>query len=102
MGLGKLLGKILGSGGNGPAAAAVAEEPIDYKGFMITAAPINEGGQYRTAGSIAKIIDGEQKSVQFIRADNHSDRDSAVTHSERKAQQIVDEQGDAIFQREHI
>lgn len=102
MGLGKLFGKLLGGGGNESAAAAQAEEPVDYKGFMITAAPINEGGQFRTAGHIGKIIDGEEKSVQFIRADNHSDRDSAVTHSERKAQQIIDEQGEAIFQREHV
>ncbi len=102
MGLGKLFGKLLGGGAGDSAPAAQAEEPVDYKGFMITAAPINEGGQFRTAGSIAKIFDGEEKSVQFIRADNHSDRASAVTHSERKAQQIVDEQGDAIFQRENV
>ncbi len=102
MGLGKFFGKLLGGGGDGTATAAPAEEPVDYKGFMITAAPINEGGQFRTAGRIAKNFDGEQKSVQFIRADNHSDRGSAVAHSERKAQQIVDEQGDAIFQRENV
>lgn len=102
MGLGKFFGKILGGGGDSATPAAVQEEPVEYKGFMITAAPINEGGQFRTAGSIAKEIDGEQKSVQFIRADNHSDRGSAVTHSERKAQQIVDEQGESIFQRDHV
>lgn len=101
MGLGRLLGKLVGGGG-GASAEPVAEEPVEYKGFMISAAPINEGGQFRTAGSISKLIDGEEKSVQFIRADNHSDRNSAVSHSERKAQQIVDEQGEAIFQREHV
>lgn len=101
MGLGKFFSRILGGGGDS-ATPAVAEEPVEYKGFMITAAPLNEGGQFRTAGTIAKLIDGEHKAVQFIRADNHSDRDSAVSHSERKAQQIVDEQGEAIFQRDHI
>lgn len=101
MGIGTLLGKILG-GGDKSSAAAISEDPVEYKGCMITAAPINEGGQFRTAGRIARIIDGQERSVQFIRADNHSDRQSAVTHSERKAQQIIDEQGDRIFDRENI
>lgn len=101
MGMGTLLGRIFG-GGDKESATATAEEPVEYKGYMITAAPINEGGQFRTAGKIAKVIGDEERSVQFIRADNHSDRQSAVTHSERKAQQIVDEQGDRIFERDHI
>ena len=101
MGMGTLLGRIFG-GGDKASATATPEEPVEYKGYMITAAPINEGGQFRTAGKIAKVIGEQERSVQFIRADNHSDRQSAVTHSERKAQQIVDEQGDRIFERENI
>ncbi len=101
MGLGTLLGKILGGGEKKPAAPEPAES-TDYKGFTITAAPIKEGGQFRTAGTIAKEIDGELRSAQFIRADNHSDRQAAISHSERKAQQIVDEQGEKMFERAHI
>jgi len=101
MGLSTLLGKFFGGGDKSPAAAEAAPS-IDYNGFTITAAPIKEGGQFRTAGTIAKEIDGTLQSVQFIRADNHSDRDGAVSHSERKGQQIVDEQGDGIFDRNHI
>ena len=101
MGMGTLLGRIFG-GGDKASAAATPEEPVEYKGYIITAAPINEGGQFRTAGTIAKVIGEQERSVQFIRADNHSDRQSAVTHSERKAQQIVDEQGDRIFDRENV
>jgi hypothetical protein len=103
MGFGQLLGKIFGGGGGGDSAAAPeAAEAVEYKGFTITAAPIKESGQFKTAGMISKDLNGEQRSAQFIRADNHSDRQAAVEHSERKAQQIIDEQGDAMFDRGHI
>ena len=101
MGMGTLLGRIFG-GSDKASATATSEEPVEYKGYMITAAPINEGGQFRTAGMIAKVDGEQERKVQFIRADNHSDRQSAVAHSERKAQQIVDEQGDRIFDRENV
>lgn len=101
MGLGKLFGKLLGGAGSNSDKSEPAES-IEYNGFTITAAPIKDGAQFKTAGSISRQIDGEVKTAQFIRADNHTDRSSAVTHSERKAQQIIDEQGDAIFEREHI
>ncbi|NND92823.1 MAG: hypothetical protein HKN42_18350 [Granulosicoccus sp.] len=100
MGLTTLFGRLFGGGGE--SASAQPAEAVEYKGFTITATPIQEGGQYRTAGSISREIDGELHSAQFIRADNHSDRQSAVTHSERKAQQIIDEQGDRLFERDHI
>ena len=101
MGFGQLLGKIFG-GGENSSAAPEPEEAVEYKGFTITVAPIKEGGQFKTAGMISKDLNGEQRSVQFIRADNHSDRQAAVDHSERKAQQIIDEQGEAVFDRAHI
>ena len=95
------LAKIFGSSDKAASPAEPAES-MEYKGFTITSAPIKEGGQFKTAGKIAKEIDGELKSAEFIRADNHADRDSAVDHSNRKAQQIIDEQGEAMFQRGHI
>lgn len=101
MGLGTLVSNFFG-GGNKAGKPAEASEPVEHKGFTIVAAPIKEGSQFKTAGSISREIDGEMKMVQFIRADNHADRQSAVTHSERKGQQIIDEQGDAMFQREHV
>lgn len=101
MGIGSMLGKLFG-GGDQAAEAPQAADSIEYNGFTITATPIKEGGQFRTAGTISREVDGEIKSAQFIRADNHSDRQSAVAHSERKAQQIVDEQGAGLFDRPHI
>lgn len=101
VGLGTLISNLLG-GGNKEPKPAEAAEPVDHKGFSIVAAPLKEGSQYKTAGSISKEIDGQLKSVQFIRADNHADRQSAVTHSERKGQQIVDEQGERMFERANV
>ncbi len=101
MGLGDLFGKMFGSN-SGAGKGAESAAPVEYNGYTIVAQPLKEGGQFKSAGMISKQIDGEMKSAQFIRADNHSDRDSAVSHSERKAKQIIDEQGDAMFERDHI
>jgi hypothetical protein len=102
MGLGQIFGKLFGGGSSGGEQAAEAAEAVEYNGFSIVAAPLKEGSQYKTAGSISKEIDGELKTARFIRADNHSDRQSAISHTERKAQQIIDEQGDAMFKRDHV
>lgn len=100
MGLGSLFGKWFGGGDS--SVESDAAQSIEYNGYAISANPIKEGGQYRTAGTISKEIDGEMRRAQFIRADNHADRDSAIAHAERKAQQIIDEQGDALFSRSNI
>lgn len=102
MGLGNLFGKLFGGSTDAGADNATAAEPVEYNGFTIVAAPLKEGSQFKTAGSISKQIDGETQTATFIRADNHADRQSAVTHTERKAQQIIDEQGDAMFSRGHV
>jgi hypothetical protein len=74
-----------------------SEEPIDYKGFAIVAAPMADAGQFRVAGSISKQFDGALKTHKFIRADVFADRDAAVQATIRKAQLIVDQSGDSIF-----
>ena len=73
------------------------EEPLDYKGFSIVAAPMADAGQFRVAGSISRQFGGETKIHKFIRADVFADRDAAVQATIRKAQMIVDQSGDAIF-----
>lgn len=102
MGLGQMFGKLFGGSAGGGSESAVEAEAIEYNGFTIIAAPLKEGSQFKTAGTISREINGEVKSTRFIRADNHTDRDSAITHTERKAQQIIDEQGEAMFEREHV
>jgi hypothetical protein len=89
--------KKLFGGGDKATAAAQSEEPIDYKGYAIIAAPMADGGQFRVAGSISKEIGGETKTHTFIRADVFADRDAAVQATIRKAQLIVDQSGGSIF-----
>jgi hypothetical protein len=89
--------KRLFGGGDKAAPVAKTEEPIDYKGYSLVAAPMADGGQFRVAGSISKDVGGEVKTHTFIRADVFADRDAAVQATIRKAQLIVDQSGDMIF-----
>jgi hypothetical protein len=81
----------------GSDSAAKPAAPIEYKGYVICAAPYKNNGQYQTAGTIARDIDGVRKEHRFIRADAYASYDDAVTFTENKARQIVDLQGDRIF-----
>ncbi len=76
----------------------VVEEPVDYKGYTIQAAPQKEGGQWLTAGTITKEIEGTVKEHKFIRSDMHAERTSAVEFSISKGRQIIDLDGDRIFE----
>ena len=44
-------------------------DPVEYKGFVIRAAPYKNNSHYQTAGVIARDIGGERKEHRFIRAD---------------------------------
>jgi len=82
----------------GAETAAKAAAPIEYKGYVITAAPFANNGQYQTAGTIAREIEGVRKEHRFIRADAYASYDDAVSFTESKARQIIDLQGDRIFE----
>jgi hypothetical protein len=93
------LKKLFGGGGthdDGPAPAAAGQE-IEHKGFTIRATPFKAEGQFQTAGTITKEIDGEVKEHKFIRADRFASLDDAMSLSLRKGQQLVDEQGERLF-----
>lgn len=79
-----------------------APETITYKSFVVEAAPIEDPGGYRTSGFIIGEHNGEEKRVQFIRADQHSDKQQAVDHTFSKARQIIDEQGSALLTRSNL
>jgi hypothetical protein len=66
---------------------------LEYKGFMIEAAPYKDGGQWQLAGVITK----NGKSHRFVRADKFSDRDEAADIAVSKGQLIVDQLGDGMF-----
>jgi hypothetical protein len=85
----------------GPRAAAQAEkssDPVDYKGFVIRAAPFASNAQYQTAGIIERDIGGVRRQHRFIRADAFATYDDAVSFTLNKARQIVDLQGERIFE----
>ena len=105
MAIGNFFKSLFKSGGddnNGAQQQEVIAGSESYKGFTIEAAPVKESGQYRTAGYISKEIDGELKKSRFIRADNSTDQNQAVSHALSKGRQIIDEQGDHVFEREMV
>ena len=97
MALGKLFKSLFGD-----TSQPKPSEPIDYKGFAIEAAPLNEDGKFRSAGFISGEVDGEVKRIQFIRADQNVDLQAAIDHSIAKAQQIIDEQGARLLDKTHL
>lgn len=94
-----LFSRLFGSGRDSGAESAPAHEPVAYKGFTIHPGPLKEGGSWRVAARIEKELEGEVRSHDLIRADMVSDPDQAVAESTRKAQRLIDERGDALFDR---
>ena len=82
----------------GISPAVVEPDPvIEFEGYLITATPMEEGGQFRLCGEISRVIDEETKTHRLIRADMFPSRDSAVEATYRKAKQVIGEQGERIF-----
>jgi hypothetical protein len=79
------------------ASASVASDPQPYADCTIYAAPQKEGGQYRLAGRIEKVVGEEVLVRNFIRADMFSSTDDAIECTVRKAQQIIDQNGPSLF-----
>ena len=86
-----------GGGGSDESAGGAPTKQIEYKGFTIAATPYKNDGQYQTCGVVSKEIGGVIKEHKFIRADRFAGLDDAVEVSLKKGQQIVDEQGERIF-----
>lgn len=84
-------------GGRGPAKAEKVSDPVEYKGYVIQAAPYKNNGHYQTAGTITREVGGERKEHRFIRADAYASYDDAVNFTLNKARQIIDLQGDRVF-----
>ncbi len=85
-------------GRGGSAATAKLSDPVEYKGYVIRAAPYKNNGHYQTAGVIAREVGGVRKEHRFIRADAYASYDDAVNFTLSKARQIIDLQGDRIFE----
>ena len=89
-----ILSRLFGGGAKPEARAEVAET---YKDCRITAAPEAAEGGYRVGARIEKEIGGEMKVHHLMRADTLGSLDEAEAFSIRKAKQVIDEQGDALF-----
>lgn len=89
------LKKLFGGGGGESENTTDATE--EYEGFKITAQPSSEGGSYRVGALIEKNVDGETRQHTLIRADTIQGLEAAQAASVRKAKQVIDEQGDRIF-----
>ena len=72
-------------------------EPVEYNGYTIRAAPFKNDGHFQTAGIIEKDVGGVRKEHRFIRADTHISFEDAVAFSLSKARQLVDQQGERMF-----
>ncbi len=90
-----LLSKLFGGGGTTPAPQAQSES---YEGFTITPEPVREGSRYRLGARIEKEVGGEMKAHHLIRADVLDDFESARLASVNKARQVIEEQGERLFQ----
>jgi hypothetical protein len=88
---------LFGRGGGGGGKAAKPADPVEYKGYVIRAAPYKNNGHYQTAGTIEREIGGVKQEHRFIRADAYAAYDDAVAFTVNKARQIIDLQGDKIF-----
>lgn len=72
-------------------------EPVAYNGFEIFPDLISEGGKYRLSARVEKTVDGERKTHLLIRADVFDSREQAESFSIAKAKQVIDEQGERLF-----
>ena len=94
--LGGLLKGLFG-GGAAKEAGPAKGEPVAYKDYTITPTPLPQGGQFLTAGTIAKDYPDGRKEHRFIRADTHSSAEDASRLMVQKAQRLIDELGDRLF-----
>lgn len=89
--------KTLFGGGKGAGSATVTRS-AEHNGFRIEAKPYAEAGQYQLAGTISKEVDGVKKEHRFVRADRFTTLDDAAEYTILKGRQIIDQQGERIFQ----
>lgn len=90
------LKKLFGAGGGGsPEASASAGAGEEYKGFTIRYRPMMAGSEFQLSGRIEK--DG--RSHDFIRADRFSSKTDAESATMAKGRQIIDEQGEKVFEQ---
>ena len=89
--------KLFGGGAGDAHAGDAPARSAEHKGYTIEAKPYPEGGQYQVAGTISKLMGEAKKEHRFIRADRFPTQDEAADFALMKGRQIIDQQGDRIF-----
>ena len=74
-----------------------AGKTTSYGEYEVIPRPMRQGAHFLTAGVVQKRFGEELKQHNFIRADHHTDWQSACDHALNKGKQIIDEQGDRMF-----
>lgn len=83
--------------GGGDSAPPKPVQQVEHGGFVIRATPFQENGQWQTCGVIVQDKDGVVREHRFIRADRFPSQDMAADHSVVKGKQIIDQQGERMF-----
>ena len=86
-------------GGKGGSSGDAPGDAVEHNGFRIRPAPFKAEGGFQTAGVIEKDFPDGMKTHNFIRAEKHGSKDEAASFAITKGRQIVDEQGDRIFDK---
>lgn len=95
--LGNLWARLTGGGTGSADSHPAQDEPVEHAGYVIRPAPFQAEGQYQIAGVIEKPFEDGVKTHSFIRADRTASREEAVSFTVVKAKQLIDQQGDRIF-----
>jgi hypothetical protein len=91
--------RLMGAGADGD-TEEVAADAVEYKGYRIRPVPYKSGSQYQTAGVIEKDTASGTREHRFVRAESHPGKQDAVEFSILKARQIIDQQGERMFDAE--
>ena len=86
-----------GTAGKASDAGEPALPTVEYNGYRIQPTPYASGGQYQTAGTIEKEFADGIKQYRFVRAETHPSSADAATFAIAKGKQIINEQGDRVF-----
>lgn len=90
--------KLFGGGSGGESGEAAGPvQSAEHKGYRIEARPYRESGQFQVAGVIIKGDGEARREHKFIRADRFPTVDEAADFALVKARQIIDQQGDRLF-----
>ncbi len=93
-----IFSKLFGGGASKEPSKPTREDPVFYEGYSIISAPEKtEEGQWRLSGFIVK--EGAEGSMErmLVRVDTFMSREEAIKYAEKKAKQVIDQQGDRLF-----